>query len=416
MSDCVLKDLSNPAFDPHVSDDIAFGSVADPWPLFARFRHEGPVLPCEYRTLFGGAPDPTMAHLTHYTAFGYDEVDAVLADPVGFSSERGFRLNVEKAFGRILLVMDPPEHTRYRKILQSTFSPRPVRRWTEQVIRPIIHDFIDRFAATGAADLVRDFTYLYPFEAVFRLLDLPPGDVELFHKLAVSQTFVIAAFVDEATEAGDNLVDYFRCLVAKRRKTPGDDLVSQLLSAEVDGERLDEDILIAFLRHILNAGGDTTYRTTGAMLVALLADPALLAAIRDDRALIPLAIEETLRWEGPVVVNFRVATRDVELAGVPIKAGSVIHVVQGSANRDETRFPDPNRFDLRRPRTHRHFAFGAGPHVCVGMHLARLQIREAIDALLDRLPNLRPDPDAPPPAIKGYILRSTDRLPVRFDA
>jgi cytochrome P450 len=231
----------------------------------------------------------------------------------------------------------------------------------------------------------------------------------------VSQTFAIASFVEDAQEAGENLADYFRCLIAERRKAPGDDMVSQLIATEVDGETLDEEILVAFLRHILNASGDTTYRTTGSMLTALLSDPALLATIRQDRELIPLAIEETLRWEGPVVANFRYLTREIEMAGVKMEAGSVVHAVHGSANRDETHFPDPDKFDIYRSRKYRHFAFGGGPHLCVGMHLARLQIREAVSALIDRLPNLRLDPDLPPPTIRGFHFRTPDALNVLFD-
>ncbi|RYD85132.1 MAG: cytochrome P450, partial [Sphingomonadales bacterium] len=308
--------------------------------------------------------------------------------------------------------MDPPDHTRYRKFLQSAFSPKPVRQWTEQLIRPVIHELIDAFVDTGSAELVEQFTYRYPFEAVFRLLDLPPSDVDVFHKLAVVQTLSIANFVTEGAEAGNNLAEYFRSLIAERTKSPGEDMVSQLIATEVDGERLDQEILVAFLRHILNAAGDTTYRTTGSLLTALLTQPGLIEALRDDRELIPLAIEEVLRWEGPVVSNFRTLTRDIQMAGVKMEAGSVIHAVQGAANRDETRFDDPDRFDLHRSRKHRHFGFGAGPHLCVGTHLARLQLKEAINALLDRLPNLRLDPDAPPPRIKGFNFRAPDALRV----
>jgi len=415
VADCVLKDLTNPDFDPHVSDEVAFGAQPNPWPEIARYRRETPMAIGEYRTFFGGAPDPTLAHMKHYTAFGYDEVDAVLSDPALFNSTGAHHLNAEKAFGRILVVMDPPDHTRYRKFLHAAFSPKPVRQWTETLIRPVIHRLIDNFANRGSAELVQEFTYRYPFEAVYELLQLPEGDVALFHKLAVSQTFAIASFVEDAQEAGENLADYFRCLIAERRKSPRDDMVSQLLATEVDGEKLDEEILVAFLRHILNAAGDTTYRTTGSMLTALLGDPALLDKIRGDRELIPLAIEETLRWEGPVVANFRYLTRDIEMAGVKMSAGSVVHAVHGSANRDETRFPDPDKFDIYRSRKYRHFAFGGGPHLCVGMHLARLQIREAISCLLDRLPNLRLDPDKPKPTIKGFHFRTPDAVNVVFD-
>ena len=415
MGICELKDLANPAFDPHIADDVAFGAIENPWPVIADFRRKSPVCEGEYRTFFGGGGDPTLADMKHYTVWGYDEVDAVLSDAGLFSSAIAHKRNAEKAFGRILVVMDPPDHTRYRKFLQSTFSPKPVRQWTENLIRPVIHELIDAFVDTGSAELVGQFTYRYPFEAVFRLLDLPASDVDLFHKLAVVQTLSIANFVTEGTEAGNNLAAYFRCLIRQRTDAPGDDMVSQLIATEIDGERLDEEILVAFLRHILNAAGDTTYRTTGSLLTALLTQPGLIDALREDRDLIPLAIEEVLRWEGPVLSNFRTLTRDFELGGVKMEGGSVIHAVQGSANRDETKFADPNRFDIHRSRRYRHFGFGGGIHLCVGTHLARLQLKEAINALLDRLPNLRLDPHTPPPRIKGFNFRTPDQLRVVFD-
>lgn len=163
----------------------------------------------------------------------------------------------------------------------------------------------------------------------------------------------------------------------------------------------DEEVLIAFLRHILNGGADTSFRTTGCMLVALLSDPLALAEVRADPNLVPFAIEETLRWEGPVASNFRTLTADHVLGGVPLEAGSVIYVAQGSANRDEKYFSDPDRFDLRRPRNVRHFGFGAGPHICVGMHLARL-------------PNLRLDPDFEAPVIKGFHFCAPPQVRVIF--
>jgi cytochrome P450 len=410
----LLKDISNRDFDPHVADEIAFGSIENPWPIMAEHRRKSPITPGEYRTFFGADPDPTLTHMKHYTAWRYEEVDAILSDPVLFSSAIAHKLNAEKAFGRILVCMDPPEHGRYRRYLQNLFSPKAVKLWTERFIRPVINELIDGFAGTGSAELVKQFTYRYPFEAVYRLLDLPPDDVELFHKLAVVQTFAIGGFIDEGEEAGRNLEEYFRGLVAERRKSPGDDMISRLARIEVDGQPLDEPVLLAFLRHILNASGDTSYRVTGCLLVGLLSDPALLAPLRADRELIPLAVEEALRWEGPVVTNFRTLTRNIEMVGVKMDAGSVIHAVQSSANRDETRFDDPDRFDIHRSRKHRHFGFGGGPHVCVGMHLARLQIKEAIGALLERLPNLRLDPAAPPPKIRGFHFRAPDQIKVKF--
>ena len=414
MTPCPLHDIANAAFSPFMADEEVFGAIENPWPIMAEHRRSSPVSAGSYSAAFGAASDPAAAGRPQYTAWTYDTVKEVLDDPVLFSSTIVHKVAVEKAFGRILIVMDPPEHGQARRFLQQAFSPGAVRQWNDRVIRPVIDGLIDAFAERGSAELVGEFTRRFPFDIVIRLLDLPPEDVELFQKLAVTQTFAITPYAAEAMEAGGNLAEYFRCLVDQRRRKPGLDLISQLIATEIDGEVLDEEVLIAFLRHILNAGADTSFRTTGCLLVALLSDPDALAQVRADRNMVPIAIEEALRWEGPVASNFRTLTRDHVLGGVPLEAGSVIYVAQGSANRDEAYFADPDRFDLHRPRNVRHFGFGAGPHVCVGMHLARLQIREAVSRLLARLPGLRLDPACAPPVIKGFHFRAPPELRVIF--
>ena len=414
MKPCPLHDITNTEFSPFMADEEVFGGIENPWPIMAEFRRKSPVSSGSYAAAFGAPSDPAAAGRPQHTAWTYDTVREVLDDPVLFSSTIIHKIGVEKAFGRILIVMDPPEHGQARRFLQQVFSPGAVRQWNDRVIRPVIDELIGKFAGRGSAELVGEFTRRFPFDIVCRLLDLPSEDVELFQKLAVTQTFAITPYVEEAMEAGGNLAEYFRCLVDQRRKRPGADLISQLIATEIDGEVLEEEILIAFLRHILNASADTSFRTTGCLLVALLSDPHALAEVRANRNLVPVAIEEALRWEGPVASNFRTLTRDHTLGGVALKAGAVIYVAQGSANRDETYFTDPDRFDLHRSRNMRHFGFGGGPHICVGMHLARLQIREAVIRLLARLPELRLDPAFPPPVIKGFHFRAPPELRVVF--
>lgn len=414
MKPCPLHDITNTEFSPFMADEEVFGGIENPWPIMAEYRRKSPVSSGSYAAAFDAPSDPAAAGRPQYTAWTYDTVREVLDDPVLFSSTIIHKIGVEKAFGRILIVMDPPEHGQARRFLQQVFSPGAVRQWNDRVIRPVIDELIDKFAGRGSAELVGEFTRRFPFDIVCRLLDLPSEDVELFQKLAVTQTFAITPYVEEAMEAGGNLAEYFRCLVDQRRRKPGDDLISQLIATEIDGEVLEEEILIAFLRHILNASADTSFRTTGCLLVALLSDPAALAEVRANRNLVPVAIEEALRWEGPVASNFRTLTRDHTLGGVALQAGAVIYVAQGSANRDETYFTDPDRFDLHRSRNTRHFGFGGGPHICVGMHLARLQIREAVTRLLARLPELRLDPAFAPPVIKGFHFRAPPELRVVF--
>jgi len=210
------------------------------------------------------------------------------------------------------------------------------------------------------------------------------------------------------------LCDYFAPILAARRAQPRDDLISGLGQAEIDGHKLDDEEIYSFLRLLLPAGVETTYRSLGNLLFALLSDPAQLDAVRADRSLLPRAIEEGVRWEAPLLTITRVATRDTELGGVPIPAGSTVMPMLGAANRQEDRYPDPDTFDIFRT-ARGHLGWGHGVHVCLGMHLARLEMRTAVNLLLDRLPNLRLDPDADDPHIRGQIFRSPTSLPVLFD-
>ena len=190
-------------------------------------------------------------------------------------------------------------------------------------------------------------------------------------------------------------------------------MISVLVHAELDGTRLDDEQICAFLRLLLPAGAETTYRSSSNLLFGLLTHPDQLEAVRKDRSLIPQAIEEGLRWEPPLTSIIRVAAEDTEVCGVRIPAGAAIMVCTGSANHDESRWENPEEFDIFRKRFPP-VAFGFGPHVCLGQHLARMETAVALNALLDRLPNLRLDPEAEDPHITGLMFRSPIALPVLF--
>ena len=209
------------------------------------------------------------------------------------------------------------------------------------------------------------------------------------------------------------LRDYFVEVMAERRGAPGDDLISELVRAEVDGERLSDEEIYSFLRLLLPAGVETTYRASGSLLFALLNDRPQLDALYSDRSLYAQAFEEVLRWEPPVTVILRRATRDAELAGVKIDEGADVALMIGAANRDERKFTDPDRYDLFRQQR-QHVGFGFGVHVCLGMHLARMESRVAVNTLFDRLGPMMLDPEADPPHIEGLAFRSPLSLPVVF--
>jgi len=406
-----IRDFDDATYDPFASDEINFGDIRDPYPLIAEWRAAAPVLEGDYRPKMGlvsaSYPDRKM-----FTVVGTAEILKALTDTEHFSNA-GYKFNLGATFGDgSISTMDNPEHGRWRRIFQKIFLPQYVKSWGDTIVDPVVRQLMDRFLGRGEVDLVEEFTLLYPFEVIYRQLALPESDVRTFQRLAIGQTDYM--HWDKATEAGRKLGEYFIALIEDRRRNPGDDLVSLLANTEVDGEYLPELVLVSFLRQLMNAAGDTTYRGTSVLLTALLENPDQLDAIRRDRGLIPQAIEEALRWDGPVAVQLRMAATDVELGGVPIPAGSLLDVVAGAANRDPEVFANPDAFDIFRERRP-HFSFSRGPHICVGQHLARVEMTRALHAVLDHLPNLRFDPDKPRPEIRGSMMRVPKHLHVRFD-
>jgi cytochrome P450 len=407
-----LADIDDPTFDPFMSDDMVFGDTVDMHVRVAEKRRQASVHPLEFRTWFSPYTDVTLKGFEHFTVLGYDDVATVYNNPDLFSNKAWIH-SIGVAFGNSITIMDAPEHTRYRRIFQKIFLPQNIITWGKTVVDPVLDELMGKFMGRGGADLVEDFALHFPFWIVYRQLGLPLEDVRVFHKLAVAQT-VVMLDVAHAQEANRKLGDYFTALIEQRRAHPGDDLVSLLVQAEVEGEKLPDDIVISFLRQLVNAGGDTTYRTTSSLLVGLLSNPDQLEALRTDRSLIPQAIEEVMRWEGTVTFGYRLVTRDTVLGGVSIPAGSIVDMVGASANHDETKFTDPDKFDIFRERRTRHFGFGAGPHICIGQHLARLEMTRALTAILDRLPNLRLDPAKAPPQVRGFMMRVPRQLHVLF--
>jgi cytochrome P450 len=285
-------------------------------------------------------------------------------------------------------------------------------RWEPEYIGPIIDELIDKFAADGRADLVSQLTFEFPVRVIARLLGLPEEDFPQFHRWAV-ELIGLTADIDRGLAASESLREYFAAVVTERRSRPAEDVISDLVAAEVDGEKLTDEAIYSFLRLLLPAGAETTYRSSGNLLYLLLTHPDQLEAVRADRTLLPQAIEEGLRCEPPLLTISRTATVEVELAGVAVAPGESITPHIGSANHDETRWEDPERFDIFRP-AQPHIAFAHGPHMCLGMHLARLETRVLLTRVLDRLPDLTFDPGDDDPHIRGDVFRSPTSLPVRF--
>jgi cytochrome P450 len=347
-----------------------------------------------------------------YTVVTHEAVEQVLRDGQTFSSS-GYAETMGPVMGHSILEMDEPEHRAYRGLIQQAFTRKAMVRWESELVRPIVDRFIDDFAPRGRADLVSELTFPFPVRVIAGMLGLPEEDLDTFHAWAVGLTNVGADF-DHGMEASRKLRDYFAEVLAERRRAPSEDLITALAEVELEGHKLTDEDIFAFLRLLLPAGAETTYRSSSNLLTGLLTHPDQLDALRADRSLMPQAIEEGLRWEPPLTGIARVTTREVDICGVTVPEGTIINVNMGAANHDPARYPDPERFDIsREPRPH--MAFASGPHRCLGMHLARMETTVAVGALLDRLPGLRLDPDAAPPEIRGLAFRAPKELRVVFD-
>jgi len=387
-------------WDIDVFVDTTVGDVRDPYPEYHARRREAPV---QMVAQFG---TPT------YVAFSYDDVDTVLSDSETFSSTV-FEKSLVLVFGPTILAMDGHEHIAHRGLIASAFRLKALEDWKTTLIEPIVHQLLDRIAGRGEAELVREFNFRFPIQVIARMLGIPSEDSAMFVRRSM-EMISIAVNIDRGLQASSALREYLAPFVEERRREPKEDLISVLATAEIDGHRLPDEHIYGFLRLLLPAGAETTYRLLGNLTFALLTNPDQLEELRADRSLMPEAIEETLRWEAPVQQTAREVMKDgITLGGVEIPKGHSISVSLGSANRDETKYDDPDRYDIHREGP-AHLAFGGGAHYCLGAHLGRLETTVAMNAILDRLADLRLEPGDADPHVHGQAFRSPTSLPVRF--
>ncbi len=405
-------DSTDIPFDPFELKDVVSGTILDPYPQFRQLArespvHRGPIDLGEGEEHWNPSGPPPI------TVFGFDEVVQVLRDNETYSS-CVYEDVMGTVMGRTILQMDEPEHKAIRDLVASSFRSKMLARWEEGLVAVVVNELVDGFIADGRTDLVRTVTFNFPVQVIARILGLPRSDYPRFQRWALEITSVAANW-ERGMAASAALRDYFADVMADRRAHPGDDLISDLVRAEVDGEHLTDEEICSFLRLLLPAGVETTYRASGSLLFALLNDRKQFDALYTDRSLFQQAFEEVVRWEPPVTVILRRAVRDTELAGVKIDAGADMALLIGAANRDERKYTDPDRYDMFREQR-QHVGFGFGVHVCLGMHLARMESRIAINALFDRLGPFTLDPAAEPPHIEGLAFRSPLSLPVVFQA
>jgi cytochrome P450 len=384
----------------------------DIYPAFHRLRETGPVHPGIVGPLVGfhgdaffqGLPFPDRPH---FSVFDYATCDAVLRDSATFSSTEHPQGSEAALNEKMILNMDGTRHRRYRTLVQPSFVPKKARWWIEQWIDSTVHALIDSFESNGRADLNVEFCAAIPLLTI-------TGSFGVSLPLALD----IRAAVTADGLGLTTFIDIVQPIIEARRLEAQDDLISVLVHSEVQDEAgdvhvLSDDEILGFAFLLLAAGSGTTWKQMGIALTALLSHPDWLLAAKEDPAVLRASIEESLRWTPTDPMFARFATRDTTLGGFDVPAGSPIHLCFGAANRDPLRWDRPDEFDPGRPMQ-AHLGFGGGPHICLGMHVARAEMQTAIGAILARLPNLRPDPDAETPRIIGMYERGPTSVPVVF--
>ena len=384
--------------------------LADPYPTYRRLRDEDPV---------------HHSPLDFWVLTRYDDVATVLRDPrfikeplVSMVAAR-FGVSVPPGVGLSMLDRDPPDHTRLRSLVSKAFTPRVVEGLRPR-IQKMVDDLITRAEAVGTMDLIEEFAYPIPVNVICEMLGVPVEDHERFKGWSLD----IARGLDSvwlppeseipkrSGAARHAIGDYMRGLIAERRAAPRGDLLSALIAAEEAGDKLSEDELIATCILLLIAGHETTVNLIGNGTLALLRHPEQLRRLRETPGLITSAVEELLRYDGPVQRTARITSTEVTIGGRTIPKGEMVMPFIGAADRDPSQFPDPDRLDLGRT-DNRHIAFGWGIHFCLGAPLARVEGQIAIDTLVRRLPRLALVNDEPEHR-QSLTLRGLKALPVTF--
>lgn len=384
--------------------------VADPYPMYHRLRAEDPV---------------HHSPLGFWVLTRYPDVLAMLRDPrlikepiAAFVAAR-FGVAVPPGLGLSMLDRDPPDHTRLRGLVSKAFTPRALERLRPE-IQQIVDGLLDEVRGRGSMDLIEEFAYPLPVRVICEMLGVPVKDHERFKAWGLDIARGLDAImlppdspVGQRSVSGRRaLAEYFRELIAERRAAPRDDMLSALIAAEEAGDTLNEEELLATCILLLVAGHETTVNLIGNGTLALLRHPAELQKLRDNPGLIGSAVEELLRFDGPVQRTARIPSEDITIGGQTIGKGEMVMPFLGAADRDPTQFPDPDRLDITRA-DNRHIAFGMGIHFCLGAPLARMEGQIAINTLLARLPKLTLATDQPR-FRQSLTLRGLEALPVSF--
>ncbi|RBQ19478.1 cytochrome P450 [Spongiactinospora rosea] len=383
--------------------------MRDPHSLYQALRDQGPVRPARFHSRLPG-----------WLVTGYAEARQLLGDPrLSKDSARALELfppgtagAYASALSAHMLNSDPPDHTRLRELVNKVFTARAVARLRPR-IEQIATDLVDAMAPGGSADLIEVYAFPLPITVICEVLGVPDGDRDRFREW--TRPFVGATDAEELARAQRELTAYMDTLVAAKRAAHGDDLLSELTRVSDAGDRLSHAELVSMAFLLLVAGHETTVNLIGNSVLALLRNPAQMAALRADPSLLPAAVEEFLRYDGPInIATVRFTTAPVSVGGVEIPAGEFVMISLLAANRDAGRFPDPDLLDLARPAAG-HLGFGHGVHHCLGAPLARLEAQIALGRLLGRFPAMTLDAD--PADLRwrdSTLIHGLHSLPVRL--
>ncbi len=388
-------------------DLFAPTTLADRYALFAKMRSEPGLCRVEP---FGA-----------YTAARYEETATILKDPQRFSSEALAFLTEPDWLGpnpiaRSILSMDPPPHTSHRALLNRAFGPAGMAR-LEARIREESERLAEAAVRRGGVELVDAFCFALPRNIIGFMLGLEPSTFLEFKRWSVAMGLVTSATApgqqEEIRSALREMKGYLTGVIEARRRHPGEDMVSDLLRAEVDGQELSNEHILSFLFLLLPAGMETTAQLLGNSIVMLARHPEHLERMRADKAHLARFVEEVLRCEAPVQLGFRVATQDVVLSGTKVPAGSLVLGLMGAANRDERVFEQPERFLPGRDKGNQHLSFGYGIHFCLGAQLARMEARIGLESLVSRITGLQlRSPDIQ--WLPGLMIHGPAALPVEL--
>ncbi|WP_426497857.1 cytochrome P450 [Streptomyces sp. D54] len=363
-----------------------------------------------------------------YIVSRYEDVERVFKDKEGEFTTENYDWQIEPVHGRTILQLSGREHAVRRALVAPAFRGSDLREKFLPVIERNSRELIDTFRDAGSVDLVADYATRFPVNVIADMLGLDKSDYERFHGW---YTAVIAFLGNlsgdpEVTRAGERtrveFAEYMLPIIRERREAPGDDLLSTLCTAEVDGVRMGDEDIKAFCSLLLAAGGETTDKAIAGIFTNLLRHPEQLEAVRADRTLIPRAFAETLRYTPPVHMIMRKSATEVALGGGTVPAGSTVTCLIGAANRDEDRYRNPDAFDIFREdltatnafsAAADHLAFALGRHFCVGALLAKAEVEIGVGQLLDAMPDLRLA-DGFDPVERGVFTRGPQSLPVRF--